>query len=781
MSKHTLHITISAKDIATKPLKAVQQTVNDTGRAVKRANADIIQFNRVMFSTSAFVWLFQKKVQGLFEVLQEGSHLDRLETQFENVLGPKSGLFEAISSLTSASIDKFEAMRSGIALRTLGIANNVDDIAEIITGAGVAAKRAGMDSGEGIKKVTEALKDGNLSHLEFLNLIRTNDAGLKAQLSILGKYSGVLGTAVTAQQKHALILSIVRSVARSAENETRDLQDVLADLGQGFKFATAEGGRFLGTALAPVIDKVTKVVQVFTDLSVKMRQSKEFLFLAKSIGVATSALAAFFGTIYTGKMLVMGMMSLGIGPKSLFFTLASMATGFRLLTDGANGAFDRLKLFGGIVKGVSELVENFNEASGTSEITSSLEKLLSGAGVFGFVKIIARMVITTKTYLTELGTVLKDVFQWVDNSIGNITLKFFKLFGFMNKPWAREFIDSTKPLYKMVVKLGAGLAGLILVAKALKFIGLGGIFAKIPLIGRFFGSGSKPDGSQSRPFYTKSLDRISNYVSKETGEMGILIGKISKLFGLTEFIENMKKAAMAALMFSGAAIGAAGSGAALGYATAELILFTVGLENLRKAFDKVGSIFGASPTSQEAKDKQLAKLQSPYALDMMTKYQQAGVFLSAQDQLDRMDTYKGRAFSLSSGKEEDIWAGKPGVPMSPEATIQNRLLRGRDVAGGGLPSVAQTPTMNPEGHQLAIKNLMEEDLKLMDEASQAKMTAAWKTANEDGVITKEEMASIFQYAINSSNLTTHAEVTAKETIKANNKPTQHKASPRGNC
>jgi hypothetical protein len=769
MSKHTLHIVLSARDQATRPLREVQRAINDTGKAVRKTNADIIQFNRVMFSTSAFIWLFQKKTQALFETLQEGANLDRLETQFEAVLGPKGNLFAAISALTSASIDKFEAMRAGIALKTLGVANTTEDLAEIITGAGVAAKRAGLNSGEGIKKVTEALKDGNLSHLEFLNLIRTNDAGLKAQLSILGKYTGVLGQAVTAQQKHALILSIIRSVARSAKNETRDLQDVLADLGQGFKFASAEGGRFLGTALSPVIDKVTEVVQVMTDLAVKMRGSKELLFLAKSFMVVTSAAALFFGTLYTGKMALMAMSSLGVGFPLLTAAIIGTVMAFKAMTDKTAGVFNKFKLFGAVVKGIYELVSNFDEKSGISKISSDIEKLLSEQGLMGFVKNAARGIIAVKTYLSEMGNLIKDIFLDADNAISKTIRKIIDFIGATDKPWARKWIDSTKPAYQMLVKFGLAALGIAGAFKVLKGLGgIGGALSKLPLIGRFFGNSGKPDGSQSRPFYTKSLDAISSkiggFISTQKDETFEAFKNLANLFGITAFIEGLKNAGKAALLFAARIAVSAVAGAAIGALLAELILLAAGVENVRKAFDAtVGKMLGMAPTAEANKAQERAKLNTPEAMGIYDQYRKQGIFLSGQEILDRINS-------------------KTGVAQSPGTLGIERTTKGLDAATGrNLTSIPAMPDTEKQK-----MSLITEDLQYVDESKRDLMMEALQEAQKGTSagaesITQEEWVSIFRIALNTSQLNEHAAATSEQVKEANNKKDAKLISTKRGC
>ncbi|WP_289444990.1 hypothetical protein, partial [Klebsiella pneumoniae] len=70
--------------------------------------------------------------------------------------------------------------------------------------ASVAAKAAGKTSEEGMKEYFAFLKDGEVSHLQNLNLISKTNTGLMAQNAILGKYGGLFNQIISVQAKKAL-------------------------------------------------------------------------------------------------------------------------------------------------------------------------------------------------------------------------------------------------------------------------------------------------------------------------------------------------------------------------------------------------------------------------------------------------------------------------------------------------------------------------------------------------------------------------------------------------
>lgn len=256
MAQKELIIITRVIDQATGKLISQQKEVHKLGQAVESTSNKFTQFNRTMFATTAFIGMFQKAFSTLTDTLMKSAEIDRISGRFESLVGPKGTFFAAIRGFTSNSIDRIEAMRSAISLKTLGIAEDTGNIAELIARAGTAAKMAGFTSEEGIRRVTQSLKDGSLSSLEFLNQIKSNDPALKALFAILEHGTGVMGSAISAQMRYNLILGALRGVTKEALFDTRDLYDRLLDVGQVFNFLRTSIGTLLGQALAPIFEKI---------------------------------------------------------------------------------------------------------------------------------------------------------------------------------------------------------------------------------------------------------------------------------------------------------------------------------------------------------------------------------------------------------------------------------------------------------------------------------------------------------------------------------------------
>ena len=367
MANRVLTIVAKVKDAASAGLDKIQGSLKKAGDSAKQSSIDFTQFNKVMFSTTAYVGFFQKAFSGFGENLIKGAEFDRVVGQFERVVGPKGALFSAISEFTDNSIDKVEALKAGIQMKTLGIAGSTAQIAELVGRAGTASKMAGMDSGEGIKHFTQFLKDGSIANLEFLNLIKSNDPALKLQLSLIGKMGGVMGSALTAQMKYNLGLRLLRTATDGATKGQRDLYDVIFDVKQSFTLLKNELGIFLGTALSSVIDRVRKFTDNLGLLLEDIRANKkEILFLAKSIIVLGASLSGLMAGLGTLRLVSIGLAALGIATGPIIAGVLGIATAFLTLTykvkEGATplqNFIEKLRVFSAVLKGVWQLVSSY--------------------------------------------------------------------------------------------------------------------------------------------------------------------------------------------------------------------------------------------------------------------------------------------------------------------------------------------------------------------------------------------------------------------------------------
>jgi hypothetical protein len=583
MANRALVVTAKVRDASSASLKKIKDSLKDSGGQAKQTAVNFSEFNRVMFATSAYLGLFTKAFSKFGDALFQGAQFDRVVGQFERVLGPKGDLFSAIAGFTDNSIDKVEALRSAIQLKTLGIAKNTGDAAELIARAGTAGKLAGMDSAEGIKHFTAFLKDGSVANLEFLNLIRSSDPALKLQMAMIGKMGGVLGGALTAQMKYNMGLRLLRMATEGAMKGQRDLYDVVFDLKQAFKLLKNEIGIFLGTAISSVMDKVTRAADKLSSLLEYIRTTKkEVLFLAKAFVVMGGALAAIAATFGTLRLVGIGLRALGLSATPLIFAVLTLTTVFGALTykvkEGVTPVerfVEKIRVFGAVLKGVWQLVNSYltsqdNMRKGIGLIDRDLYELLNKNGLFVFVQNTSKVLAT----LAKFGiAVFKQLVTWakeLDDIFGHLSNKFSEIFG-VNKKLSVD-LDATgnvidEPHIKRLsarwldanTRSGAILkkaAAAILVAfTAYKAFGIGkGFLSHIPLLGRLFktGGGNKPDGTKSNPVHVvvdnqgkSSLAQKARaaFVAADMGAFGS-IGKyvtnfISSLLTMTASMRNL--------------------------------------------------------------------------------------------------------------------------------------------------------------------------------------------------------------------------------------------------
>lgn len=531
MANRVLTVVAKVRDAASAGLNKIQTSLQRTGSAAKQTSMDFTQFNKVMFATTAYVGFFQKAFSGFGDTLLKGAEFDRIVGQFERVMGPKGELFAAISGFTDNSIDKVEALRAGIAMKSLGIANNTSDIAELIARAGTASKMAGKDSGEGIKHFTQFLKDGSLANLEFLNLIASNNPGLKLQMSLIGKMGGVLGSAMTAQMKYSMGLRLLRTATEGSLKGQRDLYDIVFDIKQSFTLLRHEIGIFLGTALGSLMDRVTKFVDKFSLMLEDIRTNKkEILFLAKAVVTLTSAfsgLLAFTGTI---RLAALGLKALGVTAGPIVFILTTLVTLFAGLTHNVNDGLttvdrfvNKLRVFSAVLQGVYQLVSSFltseeNMSKGIGKIDEDLFKLLNDNGLFVFVQNVSKIIAVVSKFGIE---VFKELYKWavkLDEMFGGFVSNVFELFGVNKKinvdlsttgnvidePHVKRLSNiwtgANKEAYDWLKK---GAAGLLVAIAGFKLLNLGkGFLSNIPLLGKLFKPfGDKPDGTKAKPLH----------------------------------------------------------------------------------------------------------------------------------------------------------------------------------------------------------------------------------------------------------------------------------------
>lgn len=529
-----LKILVTVVDQTKQPLDNVEKRVKRTGKAAKEAGLDFTKFNRTLFATTAFVGTFLKAFSSLSASLDLGADLTRLEGQFERIFGSKGQFFKSISDTTDASIDKMEAMRQGISLGTLGIIRDSKQLAQFVSKAGVAAKMAGKDSAEGIKAFSDFMKDGNVSHLQFLNLISQTNPRLQAMQAILSKAGGVMGTVVTTQARLALGQGLLNNVVKGQLKGFRDLKDIVADVRQNFAWMRSEVGALVGKALAPLLESLNPLLQKFALTLEHLRKNdKQIVFLVKSMTLLTTGAIGLAGALGTLRLATFALTSLGLGLPKLAVVLLGLGSAFVGVTKPVDTFLEKLQLIGAIFKGVYELVTTLDPETGISRLSESTYKLLKKNGLLGFVQFLGRVGSIVKTVTTNL----IDAFKWagkkLDDVFGGITQKLLKIFETFNSPWSNWWVsESIGPVQKGMRAATTILGGFLALWTGKKLLGgLSGALTKLPLVGRLFGktTGKGPAGTPTDPIYTVPIGGGMG-VGGKAGDWG---KKIGGMLGLT--------------------------------------------------------------------------------------------------------------------------------------------------------------------------------------------------------------------------------------------------------
>lgn len=520
MPQDHLRLIVTVTDGASSKLKTVEKSLQGTGRAARAVGADFTKFNRIMFSTSAFIGLFTRSFQRATSLITEAAQLGRVQDQFEHLFGPSGEFFRNIRGFTDAGIDAFQAMQSAIEIRNLGLVKSSKQTAEILAMASTAARRMGKDSSFGIQQFTSFLKSGNRAALENLGLLSRSNTAMIAFESILGRAGGTIGRAVTMQARLAIGMRLLMERTRGLLKGQRDLLDVLTDLSSAFKLTRTSVGRFLGEALSPVLDKVTDLFLRFTEmLEIIRKNDKNISFLAKSFVIATSSVAGLLAVIGTLRLSFLALGAIGIGIPLMTTLVGSLAAAFMLVTSNVEGVIEKLRIFGAFIKGTFQLVHSFlsdpkNFAEGIGLIDKELADLLRERRLLGLVKNISRVI----SIIGIFGKSAKEGFIKGINSIldklGSFGTAIRKFLGIDSGPWSRSWLETARRLGLVFGQLSARILALV---TAFKLLRMGGtILGRIPGVGRVLG-GRGPKGTATDPIFTIPVGIPGKGFIKEAG------------------------------------------------------------------------------------------------------------------------------------------------------------------------------------------------------------------------------------------------------------------------
>ena len=456
---------------ANRKLGGLARKIKGAGKAAKKSSVDFKQFNRTLFATTAFIGTFLKTFSSLGTALNMGAELDRVDNQFERVLGPSSKMLLNIRNLTDATVSSMDAMKAGIALANSGITSGSEETAKLIAMSAVAARRAGIDTSEGIKRVLSFVKKGSVASLEFLNLARTTDPAFTARIELMKKVGGALGGTLSIQEKYTMGMRLLDIATRGQMKGFRDQADVIKGLSDSWDIFRRTLGRFIGTALGPLIDKFTDLFyRMSAGLADLRKNNKEIVFLAKAILVTTGAVLGLAGAIGTLRLSIYSLNALGLGLPKLLFLAGSLVTIFLGLTNNVSSMTDKLKVFGGFIKGIFQLVTSFDPETGISKIDVSLKKLLKDNHIYNFAKNVARSFIWVKKTVEDFIGAFKNLAKWIDHIAGGAFGKIIESLS-SDKPWQLKILsDESGAKSNRMVGALAGLAGLGIALKGLGFL-----------------------------------------------------------------------------------------------------------------------------------------------------------------------------------------------------------------------------------------------------------------------------------------------------------------------
>lgn len=527
------------------------------GKAIQQAGQDLTKFNQILFTTTAFVGVFAGAMFGLGAAAEEGAQLERVIKNFERVFGPSGELFKSIKGFTDASVDKLETLKAGLELSSLGIVTDSKTLARTFAMVGAQSRRMGISSAEGIKHFSSFLKDGNISHAQFLGLIEQSNGGLKTTQAIISKYAGVLSGAMGTSAKFAIVQKLLNEKTKDIMLGFRDLADVIADLKQDMSFLKNEVGVLVGEALKPFLEFIDEGAVKLREMLRHVRESadKGFLFLTKTVLVTTSAITGFIAVVGTTRLALKGLGALGIGIPGVSFALAALGVIFTIVTgkvdtfdkqleDSAIGRFlQKLQIFGAALKGVFQLVDSFfdpdNFKAGIGKMDKSLFLFLEKYGLMtrkvgedgkvefgGLVYRAAQATALIANFFQSMFTKVTNILTKIANFFDVVGEKTKSIFKFTGHLIPRSWLGEGSQLYSKLTSIATVVTlvastmaimgkstGLVNFIRKIPVIGTMfdtgmNMFSKIPVIGKLFGGTQVgPKGTNSDPIYTRSADK----------------------------------------------------------------------------------------------------------------------------------------------------------------------------------------------------------------------------------------------------------------------------------
>jgi hypothetical protein len=542
MATRQIKVVITINDGQTKKLDEFERKVRRSGKAVEQVNDKLLKFNRTLFSTTALVGTLGGAFMGISNLINRGADFSRAEESFRRVFGPKSDVSKMIGNFTDVAVDEVAAMTQAIRLSKNDIGLDSAQISQILAAGAVAAKKANVDTAEGVRLVTEAVRTGNIEALDNLNIINKGGTAFQAYESAIRAAAGTMGPAALAIKRKSEAVKLLMAETKDYMFGTADLKDQLVGLRNSVTRATARLGEFLGKALAPLTETMKKAADSAAEFFSKMKENKTFLEMTKRVLGAAAAVGTLLVTLASLKLIVFGLTLATAGIPGLIAAVAAGSIFFMGFEKTISKVGSALKTVGSAIAGVFQLVSSFDEKTGLGTMDKKIADLMVSIGLMtkktdefgnvvydGFLVNLSRGLILTK----KLVVGFKD---GVVSAVNAILTPFKKLIDTVKNllnmdtgPWAHGLLDSAESIGKALGIFGAIIGGL-------KLLKMGGSF--ISSLNPF--SGGSRDGSMSKPFYVVPLgsmasagkgllDKISSYNPLSKGNLAVILAKFGKL------------------------------------------------------------------------------------------------------------------------------------------------------------------------------------------------------------------------------------------------------------
>ena len=804
MASRSLTVIAQVKDAASAPLKRIADSFDNTNKSIQKSSVNISEFNKAIFATTAFVGLFSKAMGGVVSALSEAGQYDRISEQFERVMGPKGNLFQAIDGMTNNSIDRIAAMKSGIALGTLGMVDSTEQLAELMARAGTAAKRSGMDSAEGIEHLTAFMKTGEVTNLAFLNVLSAINPELQTQMAILHKAGGAMGGVIATQARLRMGMSALAAATQDMKGDGVDLMDVVADLKQSFTSLSHNVSIFLGKALTPIGQKLKSFMFGMGDLIERLRKSDPYIIkTARNIIMVVTALTSLVAVVGTASLAMKAFAALGIpGLPLLVLGLLGLAASFTDVESSTKGFTDFFKKVGAVLLGTFQLVSSFvgdadNFSKGIGKMDSELHDFLSKQGLLELTKNISRVSAVIITFVRDVGSKLIEWFKNTSEFISPLTSSIANLFGKSDPTeWSRKWVESGSNIRGALVWLAAGALTAFAAIKTLKF-GMG-LLGKIPVVGKLFGGGKDgkagaagkagasvfggPDGTSGNPIYVRiaggtnsplgtAVDAVttSGVPDLVTTTASVTVGSILSKYlivPLTTLAVSLKSILLGFLALPSTIT------AALTTATAAAMVY-IGLELARGLRDRMADLFPnieAKTVKTEQDRNQVFKAKSfgDKLLGLINPFAEGG-----PTKLTDLFT-NGAATDMVWGKKPtDQGPTVPAEISAPWITPAPVFNAAQTIPMSQVFGMGMIPPQDVLQENLG-KQISQAKDTFTKQGMQEAMQAALRDTITPGIITPEEYGEIMSAALDKAKMTT-----LLDNIHSKNRPTPQAKTSRG--